>query len=185
MILENRQRTEINERNAADYLRANTLKYDGLTSAQVENAHKDPEFLRSLEISGYGAIHMAEDTSHQERLYVSMCHRHYTAVGMRETISAQERQAKWIQEEANRKLKEHGKFMHDEAESLGRVGGYQQGHQKGYEVGKATVKKPLIDLRGAGADFTGGFVDAFKWIGVVGVGLILVVVYMAYGKGKG
>jgi hypothetical protein len=182
MILGNRQGTYIDETKAANYLSEHVQDYDGLSRGEVINAHKDPAFLNSLEISGYGAVHMADSAAQQERLYVSMCHRHYTNMGKAEVISAQHRHALWVQKEANRRLGEHGSYMYEEGKDIGYVGGYMSGHGKGLEAGKATVKKPWIDF---GGDFAGGFVDTFRWIGVVGVVLILAVVYMAYGKGKG
>jgi hypothetical protein len=185
MILGNRQATHIDEQAAAKYLTYNHSKYDGLTPSDVLNAHKDPAFLESLELSGYGAVHMAEDKAAQERLYVSMCHRHYTLIGKSEVISAQHRHALWVQAENNRRLEEHGAFMHKEAEAIGRIGGFQAGHTQGIEAGKKLKSRPLFDFSGGFGEITGGFVDTFRWIGVVGVVLILAVVYMAYGKGKG
>jgi hypothetical protein len=180
MILGNRQKTYINEEKAAAHLVANVAKYDGLTQAQVLHAHNDPAFLKSLEQSGYGAVHLADNDAHKERLYVSMCHRHYTATGMREVISSAERHVKWIQSQENRRLQEHGEFMKSEGKQLGQMEGYVAGHARGLEVKKA----PLFGGKIFG-DFAGGFVDTFRWVGVVGVALILAIIYMMYGKGKG
>jgi hypothetical protein len=185
MLLGNRQGTYIDEKAAAKYCEQNQGSYDGLTPNEVLNAHKDPAFLESLQLSGYGAVHMAEDAKAQERLYVSMCHRHYTLIGKSEVISAQHRHALWAQAEANKRLESHGEFMHKEAEETGRMGGFQTGHQQGIEAGKKLKSRPLFSMEGGFGDFTGGFVDALKYIGVVGVVVLLLVVYMAFGKGKG
>jgi hypothetical protein len=186
MRLADNHNTYVDEKMAAAYLREHVGKYNGLTGSQVLHAHNDPAFLKSLEISGYGAIHMCENDAHKQRIYVSMCHRHYTSVGMTETISAQHRHALQVQKDANRRLAEHGEFMYGEGKELGKIDGFSSGHSRGLEVGRSQAKKPFLALPSfdTGA-FAGGFVDTFRWIGVVGVAVILLVVYMAYGKGKG
>jgi hypothetical protein len=181
--LADKQGTYVDENTAAAYLRNHSSKYDGLTSEQVLHAHNDPAFLNSLEISGYGAIHMCENDAHKQRIYVGLCHRHYTKEGLTETISAQHRHALWEQKEANRRLAEHGAFMYGEGKELGKIDGFASGHTRGLDVGRSQAKWSFPKWN---ADaFTGGFVDTFKYIGVVGVALILAVVYLIFVKGKG
>lgn len=185
MRLANKHATYVNEHNAAMFLRENIATYDGLTYEQVIKAHNDPAFLKSMEISGYGAIHLCENDAHKERIYVSMCHRYYTSVGMSEVISAQHRHALFLQKEANKRLAEHGAFIHKEAHAVGKIDGFRIGHTQGIEAGKALGKKPLISFGDWAPDFAGGFVDTFRYIGVVGVALVLAVVYLIFVKGKG
>ena len=182
VVLTDCKGTYINERLAAKHLSLNIDNYDGLNTSQVMNAHKDKGFIASLQSQGCGAIHMGEDEGQKARLYVSLCHRYYTMAGKEETISAMERHAKWIQARENAKLIEHGSFMQEEGTSIGRM-------ERSAEVWEAKAKaantqKPLISFAGLG-DFSGGFVDTFKTIGIVGVGLVIVVVYLIFVKGKG
>jgi hypothetical protein len=185
MRLANEESTYVNEYNAAAFLNENRGKYDGLTYEQVIKAHNDPGFLKSMEISGYGAIHLCENDPHKERIYVSLCHRHYTAVGLKEVISAQHRHALEYQKEANKRLAEHGEFVHREAHAIGKVDGFAAGHSRGLEAGKDLGRKPLISFGNWAPDFAGGFVDTFRYVGVVGVALVLAVVYLIFVKGKG
>ena len=181
VVLSDCKGTYVNERLAAKHLSINLDNYDGLTRNQVLNAHKDKGFLGSLQSSGCGAIHLGEDEGHKARLYVGLCHRYYTMAGKSETISALERHAKWIQSQENRRLVEHGKFMQEGGTSIGKM----EGRSEVWEAKKtaADAKKPLMSFEGLG-DFSGGFVDAFKAIGI-GLFVLILLVYMAYGKGKG
>ena len=181
VVLNDCKGTYVNERLAAKHLSLNLGNYDGLTAYQVQNAHKDPGFISSLQSQGCGAIHMGADEGHKARLYVSLCHRYYTMQGKEETISAMERHAKWIQSQANRRLEEHGSFMQERGTSIGRM-------ERDPEIWEAKAKaantsKPWFGF--SAGEFAGGMVDTFKTIGIAAFALIVIVVFLVFVKGKG